>query len=66
MSDEPSVLDFVKSLLTPWRGKPLPIPKIERQAEENPDLLQDAAATPVMSITGGDMDLTISGDATMR
>lgn len=34
MSDEPSVLDYVKSLLTPWRGKPLPIPQLERQAEE--------------------------------
>lgn len=24
---EPSVLDYVKSLLTPWKGKPIPIPE---------------------------------------
>jgi len=26
MSEEPTVLDFVKALLTPWRGAPPPIP----------------------------------------
>ena len=26
MTEEPTVLDYVKSLLTPWRGKPLEIP----------------------------------------
>ena len=27
MPEEPTVLDFVKSLLTPWKGKPLKIPR---------------------------------------
>jgi len=28
MTDEPTVLDFVKALLTPWRGAPPPIPPV--------------------------------------
>jgi hypothetical protein len=60
MSDEPSVLDYVKSLLTPWRGKPLPIPQIERQDEETPD---HPYVTQVASV---DLDLTLSDEASMR
>jgi hypothetical protein len=26
MTAEPTVLDYIKSLLTPWKGKPLPVP----------------------------------------
>ncbi len=31
MSDEPTVLDFVKALLTPWKGAPPPIPPLESE-----------------------------------
>jgi hypothetical protein len=61
MTDEPSVLDFVKSLLTPWRGKPIPIPPAERKVEaqlspeDRPAPIEDAQAmdsglTPVQVI----------------
>ena len=36
MQEEPSVLDYVKSILTFWKGKPLEIPKVEPQAEDYP------------------------------
>jgi hypothetical protein len=29
MNDELSVLDYIKALLTPWRGAPPPIPPLE-------------------------------------
>jgi 4-amino-4-deoxy-L-arabinose transferase-like glycosyltransferase len=44
MPDEPTVLDFVKSLLTPWRGRPLQIPPAERELEE---IHQEGEATPL-------------------
>lgn len=34
MNQEPTVLDFVKALLTPWRGAPPPIPPIEEESGE--------------------------------
>jgi 4-amino-4-deoxy-L-arabinose transferase-like glycosyltransferase len=33
MSEEPTVLDFVKALLTPWKGAPPPIPPAEVKIE---------------------------------
>ena len=51
--EEPTVLDFVKSLLTFWKGKPLPIPMLP-QAEEvsapaEPGLAAPPAEEPVPS-----------------
>jgi 4-amino-4-deoxy-L-arabinose transferase-like glycosyltransferase len=40
MKDEPTVLDYVKALLTPWRGAPPPIPPAE------PDLDLDNSYEP--------------------
>jgi hypothetical protein len=44
MTEEPSVLDFVKSLLTPWKGAPLKIPRPE---PERPAQVEEAEQTPV-------------------
>ena len=34
--EEPTVLDYVKSLLTFWKGKPLQIPPLEVPAAQPP------------------------------
>jgi hypothetical protein len=44
MSQEPTVLDYVKAILTPWRGAPPPIPG----TEISPDLGSEVAASPVL------------------
>lgn len=36
MSDELTVLDYVKALLTPWRGAPPPIPPLEVERDGEP------------------------------
>lgn len=48
MKEEPSVLDYFKSLLTPWRGAPLKIPNGEPEATPEPvaEPLTSEAAMP--------------------
>ena len=48
MSEEPTVLDYVKALLTPWRGAPPPIPG---QSEPVPVSQTAPASTTPVSIT---------------
>ncbi len=48
MSEEPTVLDYVKALLTPWRGAPPAIP---------PDPRQPAASPPVAAESQPEADL---------
>jgi len=46
MSEEPTVLDYVKALLTPWRGAPPPIPgKSEPISESQPTPSSTAEAS---------------------
>ena len=37
MDDELTVLDYVKALLTPWRGAPPTIPPVEESTERDPE-----------------------------
>lgn len=37
---EPTILDFVKALLTPWRGKPPAIPPLEESQSTRPSPLE--------------------------
>jgi hypothetical protein len=69
MSDEPSVLDYVKSLLTPWRGKPLPIPQIEHPAEDLPGLPlaeQEQQGMQVTPVSSSVVDSTFTGEAPLH
>lgn len=48
--DEPSVLDYLKSLLTPWKGKPIPFPAEDPSAgsadPDMPDSVDTAIEVP--------------------
>ena len=52
MSAEPTVLDFVKALLTPWRGTPPPIPPLDTELEmgEVGDSVQKAEISITASV----------------
>jgi len=44
MSAEPTVLDFVKALLTPWKGAPPPIPPLDAEKEIDSDAISEKPA----------------------
>ncbi len=61
MNSEPTVLDFVKAILTPWRGAPPRIPPLE-----SPDILEtdsiDSSGLPPSQLNGNVVDRAESSD----
>jgi hypothetical protein len=55
MSDEPTILDYFKALMTPWRGAPPPIPPLEvgKDVFEPPVPTPDAGVNGQTTITVG-------------
>jgi hypothetical protein len=44
MNAEPTVLDYVKALLTPWKGAPPPIPPLDSDQEVGLDAISENSA----------------------
>jgi hypothetical protein len=49
--EEPSVLDYVKSLLTPWKGRPIQIPPVESVEETPPQAVITEEMQPEALLT---------------
>ncbi|MCK4724595.1 MAG: hypothetical protein KAT29_02280, partial [Anaerolineales bacterium] len=48
MNDELTILDYVKALLTPWRGAPPPIPHLEEVQDLEPaDQIEPEFTPPI-------------------
>lgn len=62
MTDEPTVLDFVKALLTPWRGAPPPIPSVRTETTTSEvQIAEGLEARPAQArVTDGENLQTIS------